>query len=311
MSDKSTASCHPEQSAHDEFCHPERSAEREVEGSAVPAVSPPEQIPEKASNPLTQLRHFTTARIALGRSGDSFPTSDLLEFSLDHALARDAVHAPLDTQDLSAQLNAASFESIQVKSAASDRANYLRRPDLGRRLDADSQSRLSALSPSPKPEVLFIIADGLSAIAPQRYAVPVIQAARELLQNWRIGPVVIAEQARVALGDEIGDLLQAEIAVMLIGERPGLSAPDSLGVYLTYAPKPGRTDAERNCISNVRAEGMSPELAAQTLHYLLKNSRRLKLSGVGLKDESDLESKTLPTEIPTSKRIPGRSGKLL
>src|SRR5271170_4551691 len=300
MSDESTTSCHPE-----------RSAQRGVEGSAVPANSASEDMPENAANPLARLRRFTPARIALGRSGDSLSTSDLLEFSLDHALARDAVHAPLDTHDLAAQLQAAGFESIQVQSAAADRATYLRRPDLGRKLDSASRDRLATLKLSPQPEVVFIIADGLSAIAPERYAVAVIQESRELLQNSHVGPVIIAEQARVALGDEIGELLNAEIAVMLIGERPGLSAPDSLGIYLTHAPKLGRTDAERNCISNVRREGMSPELAAETLRYLLTNSRRLKLSGIQLKDESDLQSKTLLAETLASRQVPRRLGKLI
>jgi len=273
----------------------------------------PEQALEESTktNPLAQLRRFTPARIALNRSGDSLPTSDLLSFSLDHALARDAIHAPLDVQELAAQLGPAGFEFIYIHSAAADRATYLRRPDLGRKLDAASHDRLSTLKLSLKPEVVFIIADGLSAIAPQRYAVSVLISVRELLQDWHIGPVVVAEQARVALGDEIGDLLHAEITVMLIGERPGLSAPDSLGIYLTYAPKPGRTDAERNCISNVRAEGMSPELAAETLRFLLTNSRHLKLSGVGLKDESDLQSKTLPTKLSSSGQITACSSKLI
>src|SRR5271163_4904001 len=159
---------------------------------------------ENVENPLAQLRRFTPARIALGRSGDSLSTNGLLEFSLDHALARDAVHTPLDTQALASQLQAAGVESIRVHSAAPDRATYLRRPDLGRKLDEASQNRLSTLERSPKPEVVFIIADGLSAIAPQRYAVAVIQETRERLQDWHVGPVVIAEQARVALGDEIG-----------------------------------------------------------------------------------------------------------
>ncbi len=254
------------------------------------AVSPAsiEQLSEIASpaHPLTQLRRFTPARIALERAGDSLPTRDLLDFSLAHALARDAVHAPFDAQSIAEQLATANLESILVHSAATDRATYLRRPNLGRVLDKGCRQRLIELKLYP-PEIVFIIADGLSAIAPQRYAVRVIRAAIDLLQGWQIGPVIIAEQARVALGDEIGELLGAAITVMLIGERPGLSAPDSLGIYLTYAPKPGRTDAERNCISNVRDEGTSPEQAAQTLYYLLRNAQRLKLSGVSLKDDSN------------------------
>ncbi len=207
-------------------------------------------------------------------------------------MARDAVQAPLGANEISEQLAVAQLEFIHVHSAATDRATYLRRPDLGRKLDDPSRKRLAEMKLSTKPDVVFIIADGLSAIAPQRYAVPVIKAAFESLEGWQIGPVIIAEQARVALGDEVGELLGAEITLMLIGERPGLSAPDSLGIYLTYAPKPGRTDAERNCISNVRTEGTSPDQAAQTLHHLLTSSRRLKLSGIHLKDESGLPTQT-------------------
>jgi ethanolamine ammonia-lyase small subunit len=201
-------------------------------------------------------------------------------------MARDAVHVSLDAQAITTQLEAAGLQFIQVHSTAVDRATYLRRPDLGRQLGAESRDVLGAFESEINAEIIFIIADGLSAIAPQRYAVPVIIAALDLLQGWQIGPVILAEQARVALGDEVGAILRAEITVMLIGERPGLSAPDSLGIYLTYEPAIGRTDAERNCISNIRLEGMSPDQAAKTLAYLLVNARSMKLSGVALKDES-------------------------
>jgi ethanolamine ammonia-lyase small subunit len=204
-------------------------------------------------------------------------------------MARDAVHTQFDVHTIAEQLTAASLKSMTVHSAAVDRATYLRRPDLGRKLDQPSQDHLTNVNQA-KPEIVFIIADGLSAVAPQRYAVRVIRAALNSLPGWQVGPVIIAAQARVALGDEIGEILFAEITIMLIGERPGLSSTDSLGIYLTYAPRPGRTDAERNCISNVREEGTSPEQAAQTLAYLLGNARRLKLSGVQLKDESDAGS---------------------
>jgi ethanolamine ammonia-lyase small subunit len=246
-----------------------------------------------SDHPLTQLRQFTPARIALGRTGNSLPTKELLEFSAAHAMARDAVHAHFNAQSIAEQLLASNFEYIQVFSGARDRTTYLRRPDLGRQLDDKSREILGAFRPGVGEKIVFIIADGLSAIAPLRYAVRVVQATRKLMPGWNIGSVIIAEQARVALGDEIGEILSAEITVMLIGERPGLSSTDSLGIYLTYAPKPGRTDAERNCISNVRDEGTTPEHAAQTLIYLLANSRRLKLSGVQLKDESDAASRKL------------------
>ena len=255
-----------------------------------------------SDNPLAQLRPFTPARIALGRAGDSLPTRELLDFNLDHALARDAVYELFDARSILEQLKAANLESVLVSSAAIDRATYLRRPDLGRKLDETSRERLSALRPPVAPDVVFVVADGLSAVAPQRYAVPVIEAACRLLDDWRIGPVILAKQARVALGDEIGELLGAEIVVVLLGERPGLSSPDSLGIYLTYAPGIGRTDAERNCISNVRLEGMSPDLAAKTLCHLLANSRRLRLSGIELKDESDRQQPLLPIETPAARR---------
>jgi ethanolamine ammonia-lyase small subunit len=259
----------------------------------VSTISAPEDRLNSEAHPLNQLRQFTPARIALGRTGNSLPTKELLEFSTAHAMARDAVHAPLDVHAITEQLAAARLESIQVSSAAKERATYLRRPDLGRKLDEASRNRIAEYTPSEKPDLVFIIADGLSAIAPERYAVPLIQATIALLDRWKIGPVIIAEQARVALGDEVGELLGAEMTVMLIGERPGLSSPDSLGIYLTYAPKPGRTDAGRNCISNVRDEGTTPQEAAQTLSYLLNQSRKLKLSGVQLKDESAPSTRTL------------------
>ncbi len=267
---------------------PERS-EGGAERSPVSKVSASEQTTENASSthPLAQLRQFTAARIALGRNGNSLPTRELLDFGDDHAMARDAVHASLDADAIAGQLAQAGLESLRIHSAAPDRATYLRRPDLGRRLDDDSRSALSSLQLATKPDVLFIIADGLSAIAPARYAVPVIEQVRKLLGAGGIAPVLIAEQARVALGDEAGEILGAEIVVTLIGERPGLSSPDSLGVYLIWSPKVGRTDAERNCVSNVRAEGMGTERAAQTLHRLIVNARRLQLSGVALKDDFD------------------------
>jgi len=256
--------------------------------------------PQPEPHPLVQLRQFTPARIALSRSGNSLPTAELLNFSADHAMARDAVHASIDARGIAEQLARAGLKSLQIHSAAPDRAAYLRRPDLGRRLDDASRSTLSSLQLETKPDVLFVIADGLSAIAPTRYAVAVIEETRKLLGERSSPPVLIAEQARVALGDEAGELLNAEVVVTLIGERPGLSSPDSLGIYLTWHPKVGRSDAERNCISNVRAEGMSPERAAQTLHRLIVNARRLQLSGVELKDDFDPDHSELPGSSASS-----------
>jgi ethanolamine ammonia-lyase small subunit len=238
-------------------------------------------------NPWQALRAFTNARIALGRAGHSLPTAPLLAFNLAHAQARDAVHHPLDADTLHRQLRALGFSSLDVHSAAPDRTHYLRRPDLGRRLSDESREALRGFVSDEAPNVVFVIADGLSAFAASKQSIPFLQAIAKRLSGWTIGPVVVARQSRVALGDEIGESLKANLVVMLIGERPGLSSPDSLGVYLTYAPKVGCTDAQRNCISNVRPEGLDYEAAARKLHYLLTQARSLRLTGVGLKDDSD------------------------
>jgi len=244
--------------------------------------------PLVVTNPWDTLRRFTSARIALGRVGDSLPTDALLAFGLAHAQARDAVHLPLDQKALQAQLEAAGYPALAVHSAAGDRAAYLRRPDWGRRLNDPSRERLVAAAQNVRaaPDVAFVIGDGLSARAVAAHAVPLVQAVTPKLAEWRIAPIVIAEQARVALGDEVGELLRATQVVVLIGERPGLSSPDSLGVYLTYGPRIGRTDAERNCISNVRPEGLGYAAAAHKLAYLLHAARRLGQTGIALKDES-------------------------
>lgn len=238
-----------------------------------------------APDPWHTLRGFTRARIALGRTGQALPTDALLAFELAHAKARDAVHHPLDTDALRHALLAEGFATLDAHSAAPDRAHYLRRPDLGRRLAAESRTALEQ-APPLNPELTFVVADGLSAFAAAHHAVPLLVEARAKLEGWRIGPVVVARQARVALGDEIGALLGAAFVAVLIGERPGLSSPDSLGIYLTYGPRVGRTDAERNCISNVRPEGLGYAEAAHKLHYLLTQARRLSLTGVALKDDS-------------------------
>ncbi|MFM0498891.1 ethanolamine ammonia-lyase subunit EutC [Paraburkholderia caffeinilytica] len=245
-------------------------------------------------NPWNALRQFTNARIALGRAGNSLPTAPLLAFNLSHAQARDAVHHPLDTNVLHEQLRTLDFSTLDVHSAAPDREHYLRRPDLGRRLSDESRAALGQFKVE-SPEVVFVIADGLSAFAASKQSIPLLQAVCTKLTDWKIGPVVVARQARVALGDEIGELLKAKLVVMLIGERPGLSSPDSLGIYLTYAPKVGCSDAQRNCISNVRPEGLNYESAAHKLHYLLTHARRLGLTGVGLKDDSDALLASTPT----------------
>jgi len=230
-----------------------------------------------------RLRDFTPARVDLGRAGHSLPTGALLDFQLAHAQARDAVHLGLDVRLLAAELQQQDIPFVSLASAAPDRTTYLHRPDLGRKLNADSRVRLSGLASDY--EAAFVIADGLSALAVHRHAVPLLAQVLSRL-DWPIAPVAIVEQGRVAIGDEIGEVLGVSLVVVLIGERPGLSSPDSLGVYLTWKPRIGRTDAERNCISNIRAEGLSYAAAAQKLLFLMNESRRLKLSGVGLREDA-------------------------
>jgi ethanolamine ammonia-lyase small subunit len=234
---------------------------------------------------MRSLRDFTPARVDLGRTGHSLLTSELLDFQLAHAKARDAVHLPLDVNSLVIELKQKNIPCVGLASEANDRSIYLHRPDLGRRLNAASRARLAPLKSNY--DAAFVIADGLSALAVHRHALPLLEVVLAQL-DWVIAPVTIVVQGRVAIGDEIGELLGAKLAVVLIGERPGLSSPDSLGIYLTWQPRPGRTDAERNCISNIRAEGLSYELAAHKLLFLMNESRRLKLSGVQLKERAPL-----------------------
>lgn len=290
-----------------------------IPATPVPAATPvaataPTAAPAPAAEPATgnslvtadpwrTLRSHTPARIGLGRVGGSLPTSELLAFGSAHALARDAVHLPLDVQTLAARIEALGLATLAVRSAAPDRASYLLRPDLGRRLDRESAAALDAARATPRDDaavrphfdLLLVVADGLSAAAIERQAVPLLE--RVLAQcpaGWQLGPVVIATQARVALGDDIAQRLHAPLVAMLIGERPGLSSPDSLGVYLTHAPRVGRNDAERNCLSNVRPEGLGYADAARKLWWLAQASRRLQLSGVGLKDHSEREALAAP-----------------
>jgi len=248
----------------------------------------PTDTPLVLTDPWTALRAYTPARIALGRTGASQPTSALLAFSLAHAQARDAVHEAFDVASMSIELQADGIPTVSVHSRATDRPMYLRRPDLGRRLDAASCDRLRKVAQGAvsAPDLVLVVADGLSALAVTRHAQPMLKAIRARLPGWSIGPVVLAEQSRVALGDVAGELLGARAVALLVGERPGLSSPDSLGIYLTWAPRVGRTDAERNCISNIRPEGLSYEQAAATLAGLLEGAKRLGASGISLKDET-------------------------
>jgi ethanolamine ammonia-lyase small subunit len=235
------------------------------------------------ADPYAALRAATPARIGLGRSGDSLPTKPLLDFQLAHARARDAVHGVLDAPALAQAL--APLPTVLVQSQVGDRSIYLRRPDLGRRLDAPSRRKLEALA--GEPDVVFVVADGLSAASVQAQAAPLIAACLLGLKDLKIGPVVIATFARVALGDEIGAVLGAKLCAVLIGERPGLSVADSLGVYLTCDPRPGRRDSERNCISNIHGNGgLSIEQGAAKLVWILREALRRRLTGVELKEDS-------------------------
>ena len=303
-----------------------------------PATQEPASSGGVIASPWGALRRLTDARVALGRAGHSLPTAAHLALQADHAQARDAVHRPFDAAALAAQLQAqaplaalqrpadAGRPPLRLHSAARDRREYLQRPDLGRQLDEASRALLRAetsadtaagltdvaadapsTDPWARPHLVVVLADGLSALAAQRQAGPLLAALGASLaadpQPWHLGPLVLVEQARVAVGDEIGQALGAALVLVLIGERPGLSSPDSLGAYLTYAPRPGRTDAERNCVSNIRPAGLVPDRAAATLHWLLAAARQRGLTGVGLKDESPG-----PGQALASACVPGLAG---
>lgn len=267
------------------------------------------------------LRQYTDARIALGRAGHSLPTAPHLAFQFAHAQARDAVHVPLDALGVVASLRAQGLETLLLHSAAANRTSYLQRPDLGRCLDEPSRTALAAwrnqLPPGvqqeppaqpeqrelsstgdggipqpPRFDLAFVVADGLSALAVHTSAVALVAATLARLradatQGWTVAPIAVVEQGRVAVGDEAGQALLARAVVVVLGERPGLSSPDSLGLYLSWAPQPGLTDANRNCISNIRPAGLLVEAAAAKLHHLLTAARLRQLTGVGLKDDSD------------------------
>lgn len=241
-------------------------------------------------DPWTQLRCLTPARIALGRAGTSLPTAAHLDFQFAHAQARDAVHLAFDVEPLKKQLEALGLEVRVLHSAAQDRDVYLQRPDLGRRLDEASSIELRghAATGGNRHDLCIVVADGLSALAVHQHAGPMLQRLQAYVQaqGWSLAPVCLVHQGRVAVGDEIAELLGARMCLVLIGERPGLSSPDSLGAYLTWAPRVGLTDAARNCISNIRAAGLSYDTAMYKLAWLMDQARRRQLSGVQLKDEA-------------------------
>lgn len=232
------------------------------------------------------LRRYTSARVGLNRAGSALATREVLDFQMAHAQARDAVHAALDVPSLLGELRERGLLVCVLRSAAPDRATYLRHPDMGRALALESAAKLVA-APC---DVVLVIADGLSALAVARHTLPLLHEALPLLNaQLSVGPICIVEQGRVAVGDAIGAALQAKISVVLIGERPGLSSPDSLGAYITWAPRPGRTDAERNCISNIRPEGLEYAVAARMLAFYLHQALRQKLTGIGLKLVGDFQ----------------------
>jgi len=266
-------------------------------------------------NPWSALREYTDARIGLGRAGTSIPTSHSLDFLLAHAQAQDAVHLPLDVETVIEQLENLNlyqeiFTPILLHSKATNRTTYLQRPDLGRRLDKKSVDTLKKVNTlkDKKYDLCLVIVDGLSSLAIKENASIFIQKLNEALnsdsQDWSIAPITIIQQGRVAIGDEVGEILNSKTSIVLIGERPGLSSPDSMGLYLTYNPKIGLTDESRNCISNIRIEGLSYEEGIKKAMYLLKESRRLELSGVNLKDRTSspiIENKTNEENFLTKK----------
>jgi ethanolamine ammonia-lyase small subunit len=247
-------------------------------GGAAPTVTP---------DPWEALRAVTGARIALGRAGGSLPTAEVLALAAAHAAARDAVWSALDVDRLAAELAPLGLPLLRLASAAPDRATYLRRPDLGRRLDGASRAALAAAAPPGGCDVALLVADGLSATAAQRHAPPLLAdlVPRLRAAGLSLGPLALVRQGRVAVQDEVGGALGARLAVILLGERPGLSSPDGLGAYLVHGPRPGRTDAERNCVSNVRPQGLAVAAAAALLAWLAVEALRRGLSGVPLKDE--------------------------
>lgn len=242
------------------------------------------------NDPWSKLRQYTPARIALGHAGTSLPTKPHLEFQLAHAQARDAVHHALDIPALEEKLRSRGHAPVLLNSRADSRSTYLQRPDMGRRLDDDSAKVLQNLPRPERPyDVVFVIGDGLSAFAIEENAAKFLDAMLPSLANdgWHIAPLCIVKEARVAIGDEIGESLGAKMVVVLIGERPGLSSPDSMGIYMTLNPRIGLTDESRNCISNVRPAGLAYDHAAHKLNYLMTEARRRGLSGVKLKDEAE------------------------
>ncbi len=246
-------------------------------------------------DPWNNLKKFTDARIGLGRTGSAMPTREVLEFSLAHAMARDAVLTPLDWTEIEASAKRLGLETKRIASAITDRSEYLRRPDLGRQLSSQSRQDLSEYF-GLRPDLLVVAGDGLSSKAVAANFEPMLTALLPMIRKkgWKLGPLLLAQQARVALGDEAGEIAGAQAVLMLIGERPGLSSPDSLGAYLTYKPRVGLKDADRNCISNIRVRGLSYHDAAFKMTWLIDQAFKRRMTGVGLKDESNAQIESGP-----------------
>lgn len=263
-----------------------------------PLIPTPRPDPIVTTDPWRVMRALTPARIALGRAGHALPTRERLACDMAHARARAAVSMPLDVDALCRGIRplTAPHAPLVLASAAADRAGYLLRPDLGRRLAGESRRRLEQCAQAQNgSDLVLVVADGLSTTAVARHAVPLVAAILAMRpSDWRIGPIAVVEQARVAIGDEIGAVLGVPYVAVLIGERPGMSCQDSLGIYITRDPRPGRTDAERNCLSNVHPGGLTADAAASRLWWLLGEARRLGVTGVALKDRSTAGSRLLP-----------------
>jgi ethanolamine ammonia-lyase small subunit len=247
------------------------------------------QLPATDDGSWFSLREFTAARIALGRTGNSIPLTELLEFKLAHAHARDAVYSELDVDGITGALAQFNLPVFRLHSKASSRQKYLKRPDYGRKLNEESLHQLEA-SDIADTDVAIVITDGLSAMAVTQFAVQMLQVLipKLLAAGLKPAPLSLVEQGRVAIADEVGYGFRAKISLILIGERPGLSSPDSMGAYLTYNPKPGLTDESRNCISNIRPDGLPPVAAADKIFYLISEALKRKLTGVDLKDNHGL-----------------------
>ena len=260
--------------------------------------------------PWPALRRFTEARIGLGRAGSALPIKEVLSFAMAHAQARDAVKTPIEWGPLKAALGRLGLSTMRVDSAAADRDVYLRRPDLGRRLSPGARQHLAQIAGTP-PDLLILVADGLSSTGVAANAVELIASLLPLVRKsgWTLGPVLLASQGRVALGDDAGEIFGARAVLVLIGERPGLSSPDSLGAYLTYAPRVGRKDGERNCVSNIRRGGLGADEAAFKIHWLLREAFRRSLTGVLLKDESSYLLEGAAARAELSKPRPSENTK--